>query len=237
MTALLRGLAAGAAPARIIAAAPPGSPALEGWLRAAAGDGSVEALLERLRTERHPLAEPLAEALPLRPRLGLWPLEAAVTRFSLAAARATVRRCREDGRVLAGHLADRTDLANAALLLTLAGAGPQADVTRLVLPDGRRLPADAVVALAGAPPEEVARGLATAFGIELTAPSPWGVELALDGVLARLARREARARPFSVAVPIAFLLDRRDEARRIALLLRGAAIELPPAELLELLEA
>jgi V/A-type H+-transporting ATPase subunit C len=236
-TSLLRGLSAGASPGQIVAAAPPASPAFEAWLREAATLGSIEALLERLRSDGHPLAGPLGEAAALRPRLGLWPLEAAVTRVAVSAARQAAGRRGEDARVLAEHLSDRADLGNAALLLTLAGSGPQPELGLLAIPGGRRLPSEAVAALAGAPLDAVARGLSAAFGIAPGLASPWELELALEGALARQARREARARPFSIAVPIAYLLDRRSEARRIAVLLRGSAVELPPDELLGLLEA
>ena len=55
-------------------------------------------------------------------------------------------------------------------------------------------------------------------------------------LLAPLAR-EARAQPLSIAVPLAYLAARREEIRRLALALRGAALGLPPEELLDLVEA
>ena len=50
-------------------------------------------------------------------------------------------------------------------------------------------------------------------------------------------RREARVRPLSLAVPLAYLAERRAEARIVAITLRGAELGLPAEEILEMAEA
>jgi len=55
--------------------------------------------------------------------------------------------------------------------------------------------------------------------------------------LARAARAAARRSPLSLAVPCAYALDLVEELRRVRLLLRGTELGLPPATLVDLLEA
>jgi len=239
LKALLRGVAAGVQVERILAAAPASERLPEPLRRAVAAAASLDAAVAALAAARHPLAPALAEALPRTDQGGLLPLEAALDRAAFAQAAAVAARGGEDGRMLLDHLAERADAANAGLLLTLAGAGARGadEVGALVRHGGRRLAEDVVVQLAGAPLEEVQAALALAFpGVGAALASPWSAELALEGALLAGARRAARAHPLSAAVPIAYLLDRRAEARRLALLLRGAALELPADELLPLLE-
>ena len=238
--ALLRGVAAGAPPERILAAAPPGPGLPAPLLRRAAAAADVEGVVATLEAGGHPLAAALRQALPRREHDGLLPLEAAVDRAAAerALAAACARGAGEDGRVLRDHLADAADAANAALLLALAGAGRRRaeEVAPLVRPGGRRLPAADVERLAGAPAEAVRAALARTFPAVAGAAAPWADDLALERSLLMAARRAARARPLSAAVALAYLLDRRAEARRLALLLRGTALELPAQELLPLLE-
>jgi len=238
--ALLRGVAAGAPPERILAAAPPGPGLPTPLLRRAAAAADVEGAVAALEAAGHPLAAALRGALPRRDHDGLLPLEAAVDRaaFERALAAAGARGAGEDGRVLRDHLAGAADAANAALLLSLAGAGPRRadEVAPLVRPGGRRLAEAEVLRLAGAPAEAVRGALARVFPALAGAAAPWADDLALERSLLVAARRAARARPLSAALAIAYLLDRRAEARRLALLLRGTALELPAEALLPLLE-
>jgi V/A-type H+/Na+-transporting ATPase subunit C len=236
--ALLRGVAAGAAPERTMAAAPvsPGLP--EPLLRSVAAAASVEAAVARLGEAHHPLAGPIRDALPARARWGLPPVEAAADRAAAGRAPEAAATAGQDGRILADYLADRADAHHAGLLLSLAGAGPRdaARMAALTLPGGRRLAPAEVARLAGAAPEVVQAALKAAFPAAAGLSTPWGADLELERRLSARARRAARANPLSVAVPIAYLLDRRAEARRIAVLLRAAALELPADEVLPLLE-
>lgn len=236
--AVLRGAEAGAAPERILAAATPDPARAPAALARAAAARSAAAAVAELVAGGHPLGAPLAEALSRRPHGGLLPLEAAADRAAALRAAAAARRAGEDGRVLLDHLADRADAANAALLLTLAGAGPRppVEVEPLLRPGGRRLAAAQVLALAGAPAAEVRAAVAGPFPALAAEAPPWADDLALERTLLARARRAARARPLSVAVAIAWLLERRAEARRVALLLRGAALGLPAEELVPLVE-
>jgi V/A-type H+-transporting ATPase subunit C len=237
VNAVLRGVEGRAALEQALAAAP-GTPGLdEAPLRAAAAAPSVEAAVEALAGAGHRFAPALAAALPERARLGLAPLELAVERAAVAAAAASTRCAGEDGRVLREHLADRIDVRNAALLLALAGGGLPPDAGSLFLEGGRRLAVPRLVSLAGAPLGEVLAALSAATSGAPAMATPWGAELSLERVVLESARRAARARPLSVAVPLAYLLERRDEARRIAVLLRGSAFELPAEQVLDLLEA
>jgi V/A-type H+-transporting ATPase subunit C len=68
-------------------------------------------------------------------------------------------------------------------------------------------------------------------------PRPWAVDRALAASIVLRLRREARLRPLSIAVPLAYLAARREEARAVALVLRGASVELPGDEILDLVEA
>jgi len=237
VNAVLRGVAGGAALDQTLAAAPPTPGFAEAPLRAAAAAPSLEAAVAVLTEAGHPLAPALAAALPERAHHGLAPLEQAVERAALASALAACRRAGEDGRVLRAHLGDRIDARNAALLVELAGSGPPPEPGALFLEGGRRLDQARLASLAGAPLAEVQAVLAATFAVPPTLSSPWGAELALERAVLLRARREARARPLSVAVPLAYLLERRAEARRIAVLLRGHAFELPAEQVLDLLEA
>jgi V/A-type H+/Na+-transporting ATPase subunit C len=237
VNAVLRGVAGGGALEQTLAAAPPTPGLDEALLRAAAATPSVEAAVEVLAGAGHRFAPALAEALPQRAQLGLAPLELAVERAAAASARAATRWAGEDGRVLRAYLSDRVDVRNAALLLALAGSGRPPAPDGLFLEGGRRLDLPRLVALAGSPLADVLSALAASFAGASALATPWGAELALERTVLEVVRREARARPLSVAVPVAYLLERRSEARRIAVLLRGAAFELPAAQVLDLLEA
>lgn len=237
--ALLRGVAAAAPPERILAAAPasPGLPAA--LLARAAAAGGVAGAVAALRASGHPLAPALAAALEAPGGWGLARLEAAADQAAAAAAWRVARGAGADGAALAHHLAERADAWNARLLLAVAGAGPRAQEARdLVHPGGTRLPPAVAAPLLGAPHEAVHAAVAAAWpGLAAALGDPAAAELALERRLLVAARRAARAAPLSLAVPIAYLLERRAEGRRIALLLRADAFALPADEVLGLLEA
>lgn len=228
--AILRGVARGAPIERTLATAPPVPGLPEAGLRLAAAASSLEAAVDALAAAGSGLAAALRAAIGE----GLLPLEIAADRAALGRARSACHRG-EDGAVLARHLEDRADARNAATLLALEGTLPAAPPW---VPGGCRWREDALDQLARAGPDAARRAIAAAFpGVGPSLGTAWGADRALErAVLARL-RREARRRPLSIAVPLAYLAARREEVRRVALVLRGAALGLPGDELLDLVEA
>jgi V/A-type H+-transporting ATPase subunit C len=247
--AVLRGVASGEPADRILAAAPP-SPGLgRDALRRAAVAGSVEAAALALGAASVlgaaardalvvPSPAPLRGAEEVRGRAppeGLAAIELAVDRAAVARARRACRGRDEDARVMARALAGVADVRNAATLLVLAGAIPAAAPW---IPGGVRLPPGRLDAVArgGAAAARAAVAAAWALPPE-TVASAARAERALEGALVRALSREARLRPLSLAVPLAYLAARREEVRRTALVVRGAAVGLEADELLDLVEA
>jgi len=233
--AVLRAVARGLPADRALAAAPPTPGLPEATLRAAAAAPTVAEAIERLAAAAGPLAAALREALPLGKEGDLLPLEVAADRAVVERARRAARGRGEDARLLLRHLEDRVDARNAATLLALAGTPPSAD---LFVAGGRRLPEPEFRRLAEGGTGALLAGLARLFPGEGAAfARPWSADRALERALIAPLRREARRRPLSIAVPLAYLAERRAEVRRVALVLRGAALGLPGDELLDLVEA
>jgi V/A-type H+-transporting ATPase subunit C len=236
--AVVRGILNGER-ADLVLAAAPATPALGAVaLRAAVATTSVDAALALLAGEANsPVAAAAHAAWKARPqaRLGLLSVEVAADRAAFARARAAARGPFEDARVLAAHLADRTDARNAATLLALGDAAAPDGV---LLEGGRRLDAEALGRLAHASAPERRSGIAWRLGVPpAVLASPTRADLALErGTLVPL-RREARARPLSLAVPLAYLAERRAEVRRVALALRATSLGLPGDEALALVES
>ena len=233
--AILRGVARGATIDRTLAAAPPVPGLPEEAIRSAAAASSVEEAVDALAAAGSALAAPVREALPRLREEGLLPLEVAADRAAFARASSACRRAGEDGAVLARHVADRADARNAATLLALAGAAPAAEPW---VPQGRRWSEAALSALARAGLDAARAAVARGFALRPEALlRPWAADRALDRACAAVLAREARTRPLSIAVPLAYLVGRREEIRRVALALRGTELGLPAEEMLELVEA
>jgi V/A-type H+/Na+-transporting ATPase subunit C len=233
--AVVRGVAHGAPAVAILAAAPTLGAVPPEAAAAAAEAPDVAAALAILAAGGSALALVAASALPIDPEAGLVPLELAVDRAALARARAACRGPGEDRRVLARHLEDRVDARNAATLLLLGGA-PVA--TPPWIEGGRRLAPAALSALAAGPQPAARAAVAEVFPeLAAAAAEPWAMERALEAAVLAPLRREARRSPLSLAVPLRYLLERREEVRRIALVLRGAALGLPLETILGLAEA
>lgn len=233
--AIARGVAAGAPVDRTVAAAPPVPGLATDALRAAAAAPDVPAALGALAAAGSAVAAAAAVAPESPAEHGLLPLEIAADRAALARAREACRVRGEDAAVLALHLGDRTDARNAATLLALGGAPPAADA---LLDGGRRLAGAALRHAAGLRDPAAVRG-AVAAALEVPPAelaTPWAAERALERGMVRALRREARRRPLSLAVPLAYLAARRAEVRRIAVVLRGASLGLPAEEILQLAE-
>jgi V/A-type H+-transporting ATPase subunit C len=223
-------------PAAPLAAAPPVPGLSDEALRAAASAPGLEAAVDALAAGGCTLAGALREALPRRDRAGLAALEVAADRAAYARALGAARSTRgEDAALVLRHVEDRVDACNARTLVALASAPPVDDPW---VRGGRRLPEPELRALAGAPPADVRRALARAFpGPEAALALPWSADRALERALVASLRREARRSPLSIAVPLAYLAERRAEVRRAAVVLRGASLGLPGDELLDLAEA
>jgi V/A-type H+-transporting ATPase subunit C len=231
--AVLRGVLRGAPPEGTLA----GAPALPGVtaraLRAAAAASTVASALDLLEAEGSALAAPIRAALPDLPGHGLLPLELAADRASFARALAAARGPGEDAAILSRHLSDRVDARNAATLLARSGPGAGA-----FIPGGLRWSEADLRRLGEAPVDTVREAIAEAFpGCAAALARPWAADLALERALLAPLRRAARLRPLSIAVPLAYLAERRAEVRRVALVLRGAELALPGDEILDLVEA
>lgn len=234
--AVLRAAARGRGADRALAAAPATTCLDETAVRLAAAAPNVPEAIERLATAAPDVAAALRAALPASAPGDLLALELAVDRAVTRRARAAAAGRGEDASVLRRHVEDRIDARNAATLLELAGAPPVHGDP--FLEGGRRLRAPEFRRLAGAPAAEVRGAIARVFpGIDPRAlETPWGADAELERAWIAPLRRDARALPLTIAVPLAYLAERRAEIRRVALLLRGAELGLAADELLDLVE-
>lgn len=231
--AIARGVAAGARIDRTLAAIPFAPAFPEPLLRSAASVATVEEATALL-APASAVARAARDALASGARR-LVALEIAADRTAFARALAACERPGEDAAVLASHLADRIDARNATTLLALAGEPPAADGW---VAGGRRIGEASFRGLAGAPADAVRSAVAHAFGIAAASLAlPASADRALEQAVAGALRREARRRPLSIAVPLAYLADRAAEVRRVAVVLRGAEMGLAGDEILDLAEA
>jgi V/A-type H+-transporting ATPase subunit C len=232
---LLRGVAHAVAPERTAALAPPTEALPEERLRDLAASPSPEALAERLAAAGSDLAAPLSAGLPERDRAGLLPAEVEVDRAAFARIATAAAGRGEDAEALREWLADRADIRNA---LTLLAMGPSVPARDLSVPGGRALPREAFARLAQGGAEERRRAAAAiaSCGAERLA-DPAVAERELERWGARRLHVAARRRPLSLAVPLAWLEARREEVRRVAVVLRGTALGLPGEAILDLVEA
>lgn len=233
--AVLRAAARGRGADRALAAAPETTGLDERALRRAAAASGVKEAIERLAAAAPEVATALRAALPASAPGDLLPLELAADRAVARRARAAAAGPGEDAAVLRRHLEDRIDARNARTLVALAGTPPRGEP---FLEGGRRLRGPELRRLAGAPAADVRAALARLFpGIDPRAlETPWGADAELERAALAPLRRDARARPLSIAVPLAYLAERRAEVRRVAVLLRGAELGLAADELLDLVE-
>lgn len=231
---LLRGTAAGVAPERLVALAPATEAIPEERLQALARAPSPEALVALLAAAASPYAAPLRGPLAERDRAGLLPAEVAVDRVAYARVGAAARGRGEDVAELVRFLAERADLRNASTLLAMGEAVPATD---LFLPGGLRIGAEEFARLAGgggSARREAAAALVPCAPERLLDPA--SANRLLERAAARRLTRAARRAPLSLAVPLAWIEARREEVRRIAVVLRGAELGLAGEAILELVE-
>lgn len=231
---LLRGLARAEPAERLRALTAPSAGLDEEALSLLAAQPDPASAARLLADLGSPFASAVASVLPGLGRPGgLLRLDVAVDRAALTQALAAARRAGEDGRLLAGVLGGLIDARNAATLLSLSGVG---DPGEFFLRGGARLGEERFRRLARLGPATLGKAL-----LDLVPGDglgdPFRAEHLLGAAVRRATRRAARSAPLSLAVPLAFALDRHAEVRRVRLVLRGALYGLPADDLLDLLEA
>jgi V/A-type H+-transporting ATPase subunit C len=232
---LLRGVATGAPPERTCALAPVSAALPAAVIATLARAASPEALAERLAAIGSPYAAAVRGALGARDRHGLLPAELAIDRAAHGRVEEAAAGLGEDARLLRDWLAERTDLRNATTLLSLGAALPERD---LFLPGGARLGRATFEALAREEPPGRRVALAARVPCEAARlADPATAERLLEQVTVRRLTQRARRAPLSLAVPLAWMEARREEVRRIALLLRGAELGMGGDAILELVGA
>jgi V/A-type H+-transporting ATPase subunit C len=230
--AVLRGIVAGAPLDAIAAMAPPTPELPPERIRDLAACTTVEEVADRLESWENALGPALRAALPARGEHGLLPAEVALDRAAAGRALEACRAAREDARILRAHLRRRIDVRNAETLLVLAGAPAGAE---LFVAGGARIDQAEFLRLSGLPGEALRAGLDALFpGVGPALARPWAADRALERAALAPLRREARARPLSLAVPLAYLAERLAEVRTVAVTLRGAELGLPAEEILDL---
>lgn len=237
---ILRGLARGEPPERLFPLLAPTPGLDDAALQELVRQSTVKGVVDLLATWQSPYAIPLEEALPayLRRRDPLV-LEVALDRVLFARALAAQRRGGADGRILLRFLESWIDLLNASTLFKLVG---EDGGDEFFVPGGRFLIERRFrqYAALGEPAlrEALAREgrLHGAPGLAAMGESrdPFAIDQRLHQALAAAVRRAARLEPLSLAVPLAFVLERQTEVRRIRLVLRAAEFGLPADDLLAL---
>jgi vacuolar-type H+-ATPase subunit C/Vma6 len=237
---VLRGLAQHDTPVRILARAEPSPGLPTDVLRELAtlpGPESVPAVLAQLSSPLATAAEAALAAGREEPRR--LRMEVALDRAIVDAARPALRGLGEDARVARWALAMHVDHLNAVTLLAL---GTEPHGLDLHLPGGR-LDRSAFAALATLPSPQRRAALArwldparrTIAADELADPAQ--AEELLARLQQRALHREARARPLSIAVLLAYIAERRCEARHLRVVLLGAEYGLPAETIVDLVEA
>jgi V/A-type H+-transporting ATPase subunit C len=239
---ILRGIARGQPQERIFMLLAPTPGFDDAALGELVSQRDVKAVVDLLTTWRSPYAPPLAEAFArYRDHRELFVLEVALDRHLFARAVGAALGDGADGRVLLRFLETQIDLANAGTLLKLADG---ARGEELFIPGGRILGPKRLRQLSRLGAREVREALALEGRLHLEARltamvergDPFAVDQVLRQALAEVMRREARLDPLSLAVPLAFVLERQAEVRQIRLVLRGAEFGVPADELLALVE-
>jgi V/A-type H+-transporting ATPase subunit C len=238
---ILRGIIRGEPPERIFPLLAPTPRLDDRALRELVGQREVKCVVDLLATWKSPYAPSLIDAFrKYRTHQEAFLLEVALDRFLFAHAVEAARRDGEDGRILLGFLETQIDLANAGTLLKLAG-GARGE---FFIPGGRLMGPKRFRRLSALGEPELRAALIQEGRIHLDARlitmgehgSAFTVDQMLRQSLEAAMHREAMVHPLSLAVPLAFVLARQAEVRRIRLVLRGAEFGLPADQLLALME-
>lgn len=239
---ILRGITRGESPERIFLLLAP-TPGLDDpALRELVGQREVKAVVDLLATWRSPYALPLTGAFRrYSAHRELFLLEVALDQFLFAHAVEVAREDGEDGRIVLGFLETQIDLANAGTLLKLAGG---ARGEEFFIPGGRLMGLKRFRRLSTFGEQELREALVQEGRLHLDPRlitmgergDPFTVDQMLRQSLERAMQWEARVHPLSLAVPLAFVLQRQAEVRQLRLVLRGAEFGLPAEELLAFME-
>ncbi len=252
---VLRGKNARLSAAEIMPALVPAGAHDEASLEEMCRQPDLRAVVDLLATWRDPFARPLRRALAeYREPKDLFLLEAALDGYWLGEARrrlAGIASGEPDGAgpaplvLFLAFAADRTNLVTA---LTAVEEGiVLADRKRYFLPGGRVFGADQFDALLSC--RTVAEVLEMAdrsyfAGAFRDLPTPSGgiplltiVERRLERVLLRSVRALMRADPLSLAVPLAYLLNKGREIANIRMIVRARASGIPESDLKDLVIA
>lgn len=239
---ILRGVGRGEAADRVFLLVAPTPGLDDSALKELAWQKDVRGVVDLLATWGSPFATPLANAYErYLPHREPFFLEMALDRFLFARALETARAGGSEGRILLGFLETQIDLANAATLLKLAG-GPPPD--EFFIPGGGNLGPKRFRQLSRLGEGQLREALAQQGRLHFDPRlatlgergDPFTVDQILHDAMAEDIRREARIHPLSIAVPLAFVLERQAEVRQIRLVLRGAEFGLPAEELHSLVE-
>ena len=240
---ILRGITRGEPPERLFLLLAP-TPGLDDpALRELVGQREVKAVVDLLATWRSPYALPLTEAFRrYLTHRELFLLEVALDQFIFAQAVEAARGDGEDGRILLGFLETQIDLTNAGTLLKLVDGATRGE--EFFIPGGRLMGLKRFRRLSTLAERELREALAQEGRLHLDPRlitmgergDPFTVDQMLHQSLEEAIRREARVHPLSLAVPLAFVLERQAEVRQVRLVLRGAEFGLPADELLALME-
>jgi V/A-type H+-transporting ATPase subunit C len=239
---ILRGVSRGEPRERMFLLVAPTPGLDDAALRELVGQKDVKGVVDLLTTWGSPFGRPLADGFETYlSHRELIVLEIALDLFLFAQALDVARKDGADGRLLLGFLETQIDLANAGTLLKLAG-GPIGD--EFFIPGGRSLDLKRFQQLSKRGERELRQALVKEGRLRLDprlakageGGDPFAVDQILHGALREAIRREARVHPLSIAVPLAFVLQRQAEIRQIRLVLRGSEFGLPADELFALLE-
>jgi V/A-type H+/Na+-transporting ATPase subunit C len=235
LEAVLRGLVMRLSPKRILAGAPPSpglGPEALGTLAALPGPERAPEALAQLDSPLAPVAAAAVKASSREPRL--LRLGVALQRALVESVRRELRGHGEDAALAARALGLHVDAVNAVTLLAVeAPARPDE-----LFVQGGGLDAPGFTRLAEMAPS--ARRERLAAWLEIDPPALADPSRASELLAARRERwlsREARAHPFSIAPPLAYLVARAGEARRLRVVRLGLEHGLPPEALLDLVEA
>ncbi|MGE0353377.1 MAG: V-type ATPase subunit [Gemmatimonadales bacterium] len=235
LRALVRGAAAGAAPAARLAGLIPTSLLPARALEELAGLTSPGEIGALLATWGNPYASAILES-SAGAHPDLFAMEVALSRRFAGRA---VRGARKGDAVLRHYVATTIDLENVFTLLAMHSAEPERRPEDCFIPGGRAIPLELFVHASGLESLAVAVGeLAARLAPEQMAEpilerheDPAELEDLLLRHRIRRLRRRARLDPLSTAPVLAFALELRHEVRRLQRLIWGIGLHAPVAVL------
>jgi vacuolar-type H+-ATPase subunit C/Vma6 len=240
LAAVLRGVEHSEPPAQLLSLLTPTAELDDAALRELVAQRSVRDVVALLATWGSRYAAPLEDAMPRKPRVpDPLALELALERFRYADALSVAAHEGAEGRLVTSLVRSMIDFTNATTLLKIAGHGAPSE---LFVPGGRALSLARFTKLAALPAHEAEAAIAADRALRLGPAfsggrlDPFRVEGLITARLRAALARPAREEPLSVAVPLLYLIDRREELRAIRVVLEGTELGLPASELADLVE-